>query len=294
MPEPIELLTNINLDDLVGALGWSGRARLSRLARWAFRRPAESFARQMLAFDARIGREGLVEAAQATERLHARDVRVFGSERLPAGSFLALSNHPGVTDTLALFAALHRPELRAIALQRPFLESLAHLSDHLFYLPNEPNARVALVRQVAKHLRNGGAVLTFPAGRNEPDPDVYPGAAESLRSWIDSAAVFVRLAPATPVVPVCVRGVSWARTASHPLARLRRTQDDRQLLASAMQLMYQLLFQRPPVLVRVQIGQPVRIHERGMAEPGALHRAVLKEMRQLIQNPPQGEGESAL
>ena len=35
---------------------------------------------------------------------------------------------------------------------------------------------MSLVRDVARHLRAGGAVLTFPAGHNEPDPDVHPGA----------------------------------------------------------------------------------------------------------------------
>ena len=51
--------------------------------------------------------------------LAVSDIRVFGIDKLPASAFLALSNHPGMSDTLSLFAALYRPDLKIIAFQRP-------------------------------------------------------------------------------------------------------------------------------------------------------------------------------
>src|SRR5512137_1621139 len=113
--DQLRTLTNINLDDLVGAFGWQDRPRLSWLARALFQSPARAFARQMLDFDRNIQDLGLVEAARITERLHVRDVQIYGAENIPSGPFLALSNHPGMTDTLALFASLRRNDLRAIA-----------------------------------------------------------------------------------------------------------------------------------------------------------------------------------
>ena len=80
---------------------------------------------------------------------------------------------------LALFAALARPDLKVIALDRPFLLSLPNLSRQLYYVTDSPQERVSLVRRAYRHLRSGGSLLTFPAGHTEPDPDTYPGAVAS-------------------------------------------------------------------------------------------------------------------
>jgi 1-acyl-sn-glycerol-3-phosphate acyltransferase len=294
VPDALEALTRINLQDLVGAFGWSGVSTLARAARVVFRGPAVAFARQMLQFDADTGERGLVEAARSAERLLARDVRVYGAHHLPTRGFLALSNHPGLTDTLALFSALGRNDLGVIAIDRPFLLSLANVSRQLFYLPDSPQGRAGLVRQVSRHLNRGGAVLTFPAGRTEPDPAAYDGAVESLADWIDSASVFVRLAPSVPVVPVCVRGVTWGTTAHHPIAGLRRAPGDQRLLASALQLLWQFIVGRPPITIRIQIGAPIHADGRRSGTVSAVQQELIRAMTGLIRNPPEGDGVTAL
>jgi hypothetical protein len=287
-------LTRINLDDLVNAFGWQGRPHLARALRRIFERPARKFAAQMLAFDSAVGAHGLAEAARRLQRVYVRDVQVFGRERLPAGSILALANHPGMTDTLSAFAALGRADLKIIALDRPFLLSLPNVGRRLFFVTDDPNERVALVRRVSGHLRGGGSVLTFPAGHTEPDPDVYPGASESLAGWTDSVGVFLRLAPETAVVPMLVRGVAWKKTAHLPITRLRRSRDDRELLASALQLLVMLLFNVRPVTVVVQIGRPITVDELGTTDARLIHQAVLAEMKRLIEAGPEGQATSAL
>jgi Acyltransferase len=223
----IENLTRVNLNDLINAFGVQNYRKLTHLLRNLFRGAAHKFANQILEFDFKTGTHGLSKAARLTERLYVRDVRVFGAERLPASAFLALSNHPGMTDTLALFSALKRDDLKIIALNRPFLVSLPNVSKHLFYVTDHPADRVSLVRHVSQHLRNGGPVLTFPAGHNEPDPDVYDGAIDSLQSWTDSAGIFIRLAPQTPVVPIVVRSVVWKNIADSAIIRIKHTRDER-------------------------------------------------------------------
>jgi len=166
---PIETLTQINLDDLVSSFGSQNRPFFARLLRRLFFRPARRFAGQMLEFDAAVGERGLAEAARLTQRRYVRDVRVFGLDRVPDSAFLALSNHPGMTDTLSLFAALNRPDLKIIALDRPFLLALPNTSRQLFLVRDDPASRMSLVRQVSGHLRSGGSALTFPAGEIEPD-----------------------------------------------------------------------------------------------------------------------------
>jgi 1-acyl-sn-glycerol-3-phosphate acyltransferase len=294
MSSALETLTQINLDDLVNAFGWQRYPLLSAAVRGIFHETAHDFARQMLAFDDAIGRRGLVEAACLAEQLYVRDVRVFGAERLPDGPCLFLSNHPGMTDTLALFAALARPDLRAIALDRPFLLSLPNLAQRLDFVTDQPYERVSMVRRVSRHLHGGGSVLTFPAGHTEPDPDVYPGAVKSLHTWTDSAGVFVRLVPDTAVVPVCVRGVCWPATANHPIARFRRTIDDRQLLSSAMQLLANVAIHVRPVTVTIEFGAPFFAGDLGSTDTAVIHQAVLGSMTRMLETKPDGDGQSAL
>ncbi len=289
----LQTLTQINLDDLVSSFGWQNQPFLARALRWIFHQPAQTFAKIMLEFDSAIGKRGLIEAARLTEKRFVRDVRVFGLDRLPDSPFLALSNHPGLTDTLALFAALNRPDLKIIALDRPFLMALPNMSRQLFFVHDDPASRMKLVRQVSGHLRGGGSVLTFPAGEIEPDPDIYPGAAESLSKWTDSVGVFVRMAPETVILPVLVRNVIWDKTANHPLLKIKKTREEREKFAAALQLLAMVMWDAKPVTVTVQIGNVVDPKKLG-TNTQVIHQAVLDEMKSLIENPPQDEGVSVL
>jgi hypothetical protein len=48
------------------------------------------------------------------------------------------------------------------------------------------------------------------------------------------------------------------------------------------------------VTVRVQIGKPIYAKNLGSTETQVIHQAVLAEMKQLIEHPPEGQGESAI
>jgi hypothetical protein len=195
-----------------------------------------------------------------------------------------------MTDTLALFIALNRKDLKIIALDRPFLNALPNMSNQLFYVRGDPTSRLSLVRQVSTHLRSGGSALTFPAGEIEPDPAIYPGAVESLKDWTDSVGVFIRLAPETAVLPVLVRGVIWSKVANHWLLGIKKTRTEREKLAAALQMLAMVVLENRPVSVTVQIGRPIYVKELGSSETKVIHQAVLAEMRQLIETPIEGEG----
>jgi len=291
--DKLQSLTEINLDDLVSSFGWEHRPRLARILRLIFSGTARKFAGQMLEFDHAVGRLGLAEGGRETIRRYVRSLRLF-SNPLPEAPILALSNHPGMSDTLALFAALNRSDLKIIALERPFLKSLTHTSKQLFYLPEDSSARMALVRTVSGYLRSGGSVLTFPAGKIEPDANVYSGALEALAGWTDSVGVFIRMAPETAILPVLVRGVIWEKTARHLLTRWKKTREEKEKLAAALQLLAHVVRNVKPVDVTVQIGDPITVKELGSRDTHVIHQAVLKEMRRLIVTPPQGRGRSLL
>ncbi len=290
----LELLTSINLDDLVSAFGWQGRPFLARLLRGIFFKPAQTLASYVVEFDNAVEALGLTDASRLITKRFVKDVRVFGSDLIPDSAFLALSNHPGMTDTVSLFCALNIPQLKIIALDRPFLVALPNTSRQLFYVKDDPTSRMTLVRQVSGHLRSGGAALTFPAGEIEPDPAVYPGAAESLQTWTDSVGVFIRMAPETAILPVLVRNVIWNKAANFPFLKIKKTKEEREKLAATLQLLAMILWGVKPVSVTVQIGTPITVKELGTTDTKIIHEAVLAEMKRLIDNPPTGEGISVL
>jgi hypothetical protein len=294
MTTNLELLTQINLDDLVSSFGWQNRSTPARLLRSIFFKPAQTFAKIMVDFDSAVEQRGLVEASRLILGHFVRDVRVFGLDLIPDSAFLALSNHPGMTDTVSIFCALNRPDLKIIALDRPFLLALPNTSKHLLYVREDSSSRITLVRQVTSHLRSGGAALTFPAGHIEPDPDIYEGAVDSLQTWTDSAGVFIRMAPNAAVVPILVRGVIWDKTARHILLGIKKTREDKEKLAAAFQLLAHIAFAKKDVNVSVQIGRPIYAKDLGTTDPTVIHQAVTAGMKHLIENPPQGGERSVL
>lgn len=296
MPSQLDTLTQINLDDLVSSVGWEKQPVLASFLQNLFRAPARKFAGQVVDFDNDVGQADLAEASRRMMRkYYVRDVRVHGRENVPTnGPVLFLSNHPGMTDTISLFAAIDRTDLKIIALHRPFLELLENTTKQLFFIDDDHSKRMNAVRQVSNHLRNNGSVLTFPAGEIEPDPDVYPGALDSLNTWTDSAGVFVRFARDTQIVPVLVSGVIWEKTARHWLARLKRTRFEREKLAAALQLLAYITRDARPNTVHVCFAKPVSLDEVGSTEAQAIHRVVIQRMKDLLQNPPNELGISVL
>ena len=296
MSSAIHSLTQINLDDLVSSFGWQNYALPAAILRGLFIRPAHTFARQMVEYDNLVGQVGLHEASLRTlQQRYINDLRVHGREHLPAtGPALFLSNHPGLADTVSLFTAIPRTDLRIIALHRPFLASLPNITRHLYYISDNPGERMRAVRKVSSHLRAEGAVLTFPAGKIEPDPEVHSGALESLREWNDSSSIFLRFAPDMQIVPVLVSGVVWERTARHWLTRIKKTREEREKLATALQLLAMITRDARPTTVHVRFAKPITRKEVGSLDSEGIHDKLLERMRCLIRDQHDRDGMSVL
>ena len=296
MTSQLDTLTQINLDDLVSSFGWQKLPLLAAILRGLFAKPARKFAGQMVEFDNFVGQVGLSEAScRFLQKHYIQDLRVHGREHMPtSGPVLVLSNHPGMTDNVSLFAAVNRPDLRIIAIQRPFLESLYNISPQLSYISDNPSERMRAVRQISSHLRAGGVALTCPAGKIEPDPAVYPGALDSLNNWTDSSGVFMRFARDTKIVPTLISGVIWERTARYWLTRIKRTHDDREKLAAALQLLVMVTRDARPTTVHVRFAKPITVDEVDPLDADCIHEKIIERMRCLIENQNDGDGESIL
>ena len=272
----IEALTRVCVDDLLSAFGVGSLRRGRRPLELLFRFPAQRLAHQVATYDRIVGELGLgAGGAWMLERM-ARSVEVEGQENIPRqGPLLLVANHPGLTDTVALFAAIPRSDLRVVAAERPFLDVLPNTSQYLLTMSETSPERFRLLRSATRHLRGGGAILTFPAGRIEPDPAVLPGAIEALEHWSPSADLFARLVPRLAVVPAVVSGVLSPAALRNPLTFLRRRPKDRQWLAATLQIMVPALRK---ATVRVAFGRPVYADAQG-----ATGQATLEETQRLIE-----------
>ncbi len=275
--ERVEALTQICVDQLLGAFGLGGGRRGRYPLELLSRVPARRLARQIAAYDEIVGESGLAAGgAWALERM-ARSVEVEGQENVvPEGPLLLVANHPGLADAIALFAATPRRDLRVIAAERPLLEALPNTSRYLIPVSEASPGRSGAVRAAARHMRGGGAILTFPGGEIEPDPAVLPGAAGALERWSGSLDLFARLVGDLTVVPAVVSGVLSPAALRNPLTLVRRREKDRQWLAATIQMLTPALRN---VTTRVSFGRPVHA---GDLLDRTVREAVLKEARRLI------------
>jgi len=239
----------------------------------------------MAAFDRDIARLGLRQGSRNLLATFGPGLKISGAESIPAsGPLLVLSNHPGMVDTLALFAAIPRPDLRVVGLERPFLQQLPALSRQMIFIPAPEQGRLQVLRSMLAGLQSGGAVLTFPAGQIEPDPAVLPGALESLQSWSESIALFIRKVPETRIVGAVVSCVLAPQAVFHPLTRLRRRQADRERLGASIQLvMHTLLPGLWPLIPRVTFTPPLAASAlASLRQPAEITRAVTDYIRPYI------------
>jgi hypothetical protein len=187
------------------------------LAGTVFFLPVCVFALRLLRFDRDIGAAGLRAAAgRFFSRLYG-GIREEGQPPSGAGGLLILCNHPGAGDSLALISRIPRGDLFPVVHDREFFRALPELYARTVPVPDDPKGRILSVREMARRLKEGGAVLLYPAGKIEPDPALPPEAggttAESAVSayWTDAAGLLAVIAGREGfefgILPVIVAGV---------------------------------------------------------------------------------------
>src|SRR5512139_1101373 len=120
----VETLTRINFDDMLANFGLGGlrlgRGILERLCRAGARHLAE----QALSFDRGVGEIGLQAAARQWLLPYIHRLDVVGAQHIPmSGGLILAANHPGMTDALAVFSSVPRPDLQLVSADRPFVRA---------------------------------------------------------------------------------------------------------------------------------------------------------------------------
>ncbi len=255
-------LTRFILDEIFIALKQPPRGVARRIFGPLLKRPARRFATLMAEVDRRVALNGIVAAAQWLLTQIVTGVDAHGTENIPrTGPVLIASNHPGAYDVVALIAGIGRDDIRIIASGVPFTRALIATSPHLIYVnPDNLGApdRMVAIRSGIRHLQNGGALLIYPTGIVDPDPDIAPGLAESIGAWSGSLDVLLQHGPRTCFVPVIVSSVLSRRYLNNPLVKIPKTDWEKRKLAEMIQVSWQMLANKPSDLTpRLTFGESV-------------------------------------
>ncbi|AWN15384.1 hypothetical protein [Salinisphaera sp. LB1] len=260
--------------DALSASRWLAQLPRRLLLRVVARR-IDGFARQLIEFDDRIASDGLAAACAWGLGQWAGPVSQHGEPAAPGQPLLLVSNHPGLVDAVALLSRLAEHDVRLLVAERPLFHALPALRQHLIMVAAAGGGRAFAVRAATRHLRAGGTLLTYPAGRIEPDPaSDLNDALTALECWSPSASYLARRVPELRVQPVTVSHVIAARYRGHWLAHRAANTHDRDAVAAALQVLSTPPHGAHPQLAwgAVLAGQPAN----------ALHAQTLDEMARLM------------
>lgn len=261
-------LQRLILDVIVMAFGPPASGWPRRAVEWLFRIPAGRFAEVGADFDLHLARGGFAEAARQVLRRFVRGWRAYGSEHVPPqGPLLVLSNHPGAYDVLVVGAALCRDDLKVLAGGVAFLRSFSAAGRGLIFSDEDLHSRATALRAAVRHLRTGGALLTFPGGTIDADLAITPGGYDELERWSPSIDLMLRHVPDCAVLVAIVSGVVVPACYHNPVTRLRKSAVDRRRLAEVIQVAGQMLRGRPVSLVPVvSFAEPVTVSGLAMGD----------------------------
>ncbi len=271
----LRILSQLNMEEMLRAFKLHSSGALIRwlvsqgLAAWV-----EHLSLTALRYDQIVAEQGLSKASDWLLGEVTGSVESVGIENIPQDKpLLIVSNHPGLTDAMVIFSTLRRDDLKIIAADRGLLQLLPHIEQHLIYVSDSPEKRIASAREVARYLREGRPVLTFPYGGIERDPALYPSAVETLPEWSRSLEVFARMVPDLQILPVMVAGVLSPDALRNPISRFYRTTENRDWAAASLQF---LLRRYRAVDVQIRYGQALD------SKTPHLHAAVVGQMRAMM------------
>jgi hypothetical protein len=284
----IEALRDRITRDVHTALGLSGAKWSYRPLKMLLRAPLHRFAELGARFDEWVDQWGIAEAARQALAEYVGDYSTCGAEHVPPeGPLLITANHPGAFDSLLIAASAGRDDLKIVTGEIGFLCGLPSIKEHVVFRTQDLHARVGALRSAIRHLEAGGALLIFPSGRLEPDPEVLPGGQDALREWSPSVELMLRRVPEAQVLVTIVSGVLASACARNPLPRLWKKAPLRLGVAEGLQIIQQILFDRQFALSpRVSYARPVTFEDLRGAEalPGSMEMIIERAQNLLAQH----------
>jgi hypothetical protein len=272
-------------DEIFAAFGLASRGLPRRLFGPLFWLPTQIFGRIMAGVDRTVGEQGVPEAAKHLLSYFVDNVQVTGKENIPQeGPVLIASNHPGAYDSVAILACLSRKDVKVVVSDIPFLRSMPAASKMMVYATPGTQGRMTAVRGVVRQMQDGGALMIFPSGLVDPDPDVLPEAEQELNSWSGSLDLVMKKVPETRIIVTMVSGVLSPICLRNPLTRLMKKEWEQRKLAEFLQVIQQLALKRkfdlkPRLTFDVALtGSELLAQSRSPD----LHQAIIERARQVL------------
>jgi 1-acyl-sn-glycerol-3-phosphate acyltransferase len=237
---------------------------------------AHHVAGRFVRYDWALGEVGICDGSAWIVDDATGGLAVEGREGVPAqGPLLVVANHPGLSDAVALLSALGREDAWLVTADYPFLRAMRLASQRFLFVSDNRADRLSAFRSIVSRLRAGETVIVFPAGGLELDPALSRETAlASLATWSRSIELLARLAEGTLVIPAAISGVVSRFAFDHPLAKRRGVLQERQRMATLLQL---ALPAYKPRRVSVSFGVPI-----APCVGRDVHAAVIDAMHALI------------
>lgn len=241
----------------------NGAAR--RLLGPLFKYPAGQMGRIAARADEAALTSGISGGARRVLPDFSMQVSARGAEKIPQeGPLLVVSNHPGGLDAIALLSSISRKDVNVVISDVPFTRAFEAAGRHFVYTPRHAAGRMAALKASVGRLRKGEALLIFPHGEVEPDPEISPPpvAAAAVGGWSRSIELMLRKVPETRLMAAIASGVVMPRFARSFLTKIRRSAPRRQKVAEVLQFIRQMVRPGSVMLnVRLSFADPVEGHE---------------------------------
>ncbi|HSQ39267.1 MAG TPA: 1-acyl-sn-glycerol-3-phosphate acyltransferase [Anaerolineales bacterium] len=280
----IQTLTDALIFEITNALALPQSERAKRFIGMLFGKAMRRFAELGAGLDRVVAEGGVAAGARWALPRFVKSHAARGAEIIPPeGPLVIASNHPASVDSLVISAHVERRDYKIIVGDIPFFEKFPHLSQHAIYAPDphDIHGRMRVIRACIRHLQGGGALLIFPRGGIEADPDWMPNPDGEFDQWSRSLEIFLERVPQTRVLVTVVSGVIQRTAMRNPLTWLRKNRPDRQRLAFIYQLMRQTLSGKElfGLTPRVTFGEVVEgaTNKHVLAEVSAAARRTLEK-----------------
>lgn len=261
----VQSLTETLIYEMTKAFALPQTLRAKRLIRLIFGKAARAAAKIGMELDQAVAKGNVIGGARWILPHFVRSHEAKGEENIPPdGPLVIAANHPANIDSIVISAHVSRPDYKIIIGDIPFFENLPHVSEHAIYAPDptDVSGRMKVVRESVRHLQSGGALLIFPRGSIEPDPDFMPGVESEFQHWSRSLEIFLKCVPGLQILVTIASGVISQSAFHHPITWFRKHRPDKQRLAFLYQLARQMLAGRElfGLTPRVTFGEIVQRH----------------------------------
>ncbi|MCK6539526.1 MAG: 1-acyl-sn-glycerol-3-phosphate acyltransferase [Anaerolineales bacterium] len=282
--EEFQTLAETLIYELTKAFALPQTARTRAMIRFVFGKAARAAAEVGINLDRVVAEGGLSAGARWILPRFVKSHSARGIENIPSrGPLVIAANHPASVDSIVISAYVERPDYKVIIGDIPFFQHLPHINERAFFAPelSDTMGRTQVIRSSIRHLKSGGALLIFPRGGIEPDPEFMPGPDAEFDRWSRSLEIFLQRVPGLQILVTIVSGVIKPAFMRHPITRFRKARPDRQRLAFLHQLARQMLSGRElfGLTPRVTFGEVItgENHEHILAD---IEQAARRQLHQ--------------